>query len=111
MDMLTITGLIVIPPVVLTLIGWRVMWRKKREIERLQDRMMTYTERHSRIDRMGEGESIMRKKEVLPPPDIQVSGHGGGSLIVDTKHKKAEILIPQNLSEEEKQIVRNFYNL
>lgn len=112
--MLMVVGLMVIPPAILGLIGWRIMW-KQREIERLQREMLTYAERHSMIDRMERIEEVHfteGKKQVLPPPEIRVTNAiTGDNPIVDTKHKKAEILIPQNLSEEEKQVLRDFYNL
>lgn len=114
MDMLIAIGLLLILSVILTII-W---WRGRKETEMLQDRMMAkYVERHSEIGKMGWVVSAaesgdVEKEKVIPPPDIRVSNAAtGNNPIVDTKHKKAEILIPQNLSEEEKQIVKDFYNL
>lgn len=48
----------------------------------------------------------------MPPPTIRITGGGdtNSDSVIDTKHKRAEVLIPQNLSEGEKQILRDFYN-
>ena len=53
----------------------------------------------------------MKRKEHEKPYDMQVGGHEGDEWIRDTKHKRAEILIPQQMSAEDKQILRDFYDL
>jgi hypothetical protein len=75
----------------------------------------TEPELQTRIKKMEDaGRPMMTEREKLramSPPEIRSSGYHSGDLIHDTKHKKADMLIPQDLSEEDKQILRDFYNL
>ena len=59
-----------------------------------------------------EGEYMTESKKIrnMPPPTIRTSGYHK-ELLQDTKHKQADMLIPQNLSEEDKDILKQFYNL
>jgi hypothetical protein len=61
----------------------------------------------------------LTKDEIATPVDkhkkvealeMRVGGYGGEELVHDKKNKKAQILIPLNLSEEDKQLLRDFYD-
>jgi membrane glycosyltransferase len=78
----------------------KLMIDNKEEREREE-----WEERESRV--------VVEKsnKSFAAPPMISVGGHEGEEWVQDIKHKKAEMLIPQNLSEDEKAVLREFYNL
>lgn len=57
---------------------------------------------------MEKGESNKNIK-MEKPPEIRVSSRDEGW--IRTKNKESNILIPQDLNEEEKQILKDFYNL
>ncbi len=56
------------------------------------------------------GEELKKSAGKLPINDPLPTGYSDNKLR-DTKHQKAQFYIPENLSENEKQILRDFYGM
>lgn len=96
-------------------------WRKKglRSWGKILEKMEKMEEKVSSMDYYHDLLAEERMRNVhhdtinplrrLDPTTIRPTGGGNTAPVTDKKHRKAGILIPQNLSEEEKQILRDFY--